>query len=432
MRFVDMLGLARDNLSRARLRTALTATGVAIGTAAVVTLISVGNGAESFFINRAASFGQLTLAEVQPYTAATREAGRAFHALTPATVRAIARLPHVDQVYSALSLPPLRLTMGARSRDLPAAGQSPLTTTLTMVTHLVPGVAEGVLVPDTLARSWHVAPSALLGRAVTLTAGGSVCCSSAAGNSIVVLGPDRHFAARIAGVYQGTSWSSPGGLKVDASTPPLLLTTALGAQIDGRLHNMLGSAYLNRQGYDLVFVHSDDARQSAAIAHSITAMNYQVFARADLLNQVHIVFTVLTAVLGAIGGIALLVAAVGIANTMIMTILERTREIGIMKALGAEPGTVRALFLVETGLVGLLGGVIGLLLAEAASVIGNAGFRIWLRGQGVTDNVGNISSVSPELIAGAVLLAIVVSLLAGALPSRRAVRLQPLDALRFE
>ena len=72
MRLVDMLGLARDNLSRARLRTALTATGVAIGTAAVVPLISVGNGAESFFLNRAASFGQLTLAEVQPYTTATR------------------------------------------------------------------------------------------------------------------------------------------------------------------------------------------------------------------------------------------------------------------------------------------------------------------------------------------------------------------------
>ena len=86
---------------------------------------------------------------------------------------------------------------------------------------------------------------------------------------------------------------------------------------------------------------------------------------------------------------------------MIMTILERTREIGIMKALGAEPGMVRRLFLMETALVGLLGGAIGLVLAALASVAGNAIFRIWLRNAGVTEKVGALFSIPLQLVVGA-------------------------------
>jgi ABC-type lipoprotein release transport system permease subunit len=128
------------------------------------------------------------------------------------------------------------------------------------------------------------------------------------------------------------------------------------------------------------------------------------------------------------------VAAIGIAITRIMTILERTGEIGIVKALGAEPGMVRRLFLVETALVGPLGGAIGLVLAALASVAGNAIFRIWLKNAGVTERIGALVSIPLQLVVGALVLvlAVVVSLLAGAWPSRRAVRLQPLEALRYE
>ena len=117
---------------------------------------------------------------------------------------------------------------------------------------------------------------------------------------------------------------------------------------------------------------------------------------------------------------------------MIMTILERTREIGIMKSLGAEPGMVRRLFLVETALVGLLGGAIGLVLAALAGVAGNAIFRIWLKNAGVTEQIGALFSIPLQRVVGALVLAVVSSVLAGAWPSPRAVRLQPLEALRYE
>jgi len=102
-----------------------------------------------------------------------------------------------------------------------------------------------------------------------------------------------------------------------------------------------------------------------------------------------------------VGGVALLVAAVGIANTMIMTILEHTREIGIMKAPGAEQATVRLLFLTEMGLIGVL-----------AALAGNTILGQWLRSHGA-NQVGSLFLISPVLTGGAVVLALLISLVAG-------------------
>jgi putative ABC transport system permease protein len=439
MRFFDMVGLARDNLSRARLRTALTAMGVAIGTAAVVTLVAVGTGAQAIFVQRAATYGQLTSVLVFPTTPRSRQGGGQFHALTPATQATIAHMAHVSRVGVQLSMPALRLSVDGRSRVLDAEGVSPLRGVPPLDTvDLVAGSTAGtvgtasVLVPASTARALGFSPAALVGRPVTFTAGGSVCCTAGTngssgpagatgGSGMVVVGPDLHFAARVAGVYRDKD-----------SAAPLILTTALGATIDGRLRGMSGATYLNRQGYSILVAVADDARQTSALAGKIGALSYHVVDRSDLLSEVHLVFTILTGGLGAIGGIALLVAAIGIANTMIMTILERTREIGIMKALGAEPSMVRRLFLVETALVGLFGGAVGLVLAALASVAGNAIFRIWLKNAGVTEKIGALFSIPLQLVVGALVLAVVVSLLAGAWPSRRAMRLQPLEALRYE
>jgi putative ABC transport system permease protein len=400
--------------------------------------VAVGTGAQAIFVQRAATYGQLTSVLVFPNTPRSRQGGGQFHALTPATLATIAHMAHVSRVGVQLSMPALRLSVDGRSRVLDAEGLSPLSgvpalDTVDLVAGSTAGTAiDGVLVPASTARALGFSPAGLVGRPVTLTAGGSVCCTASTngssgpagangGSGMVVVGPDRHFAARVAGVYSDKD-----------SGAPLIVTTALGATIDGRLRGMSGATYLNQQGYSILVAIADDARQTLALAGKIGALSYQVRDRSDLLSEVHLVFTILTGGLGAIGGIALLVAAIGIANTMIMTILERTREIGIMKALGAEPGVVRRLFLMETALVGLLGGAIGLVLAALASVAGNAIFRIWLKNAGVTEKVGALFSIPLQLVVGALVLAVVVSLLAGAWPSRRAVRLQPLEALRYE
>jgi putative ABC transport system permease protein len=419
MRFSDNLLLALQNVRRTRLRTALTATGVAIGTAAVVTLLAFGNGVQAIAVGRAASFGAVTTALVFPQPNGTP-------AITPATVAAIRAMAHVKAVQTALTVPTLRLRVGSHVSVVPAQAQSPLGLA-TNLAHGSPALgddADGVLLPLSLARGMAADPLGLVGQAARLTAGSDI------GNgrqAILVAGPDRDFSTRVAGIWDDGA-AGPG----DKATPPIILSGALGATIDATFAGKSVDAYLASSGYSNLTVVTDDARSTADVAASIKKLGFRVVDRADLLGQINLFFNIIKAALGGIGGIALLVAAVGIANTMVMTVMERTREIGIMKALGAEPGSVRAMFLMETGLTGLLGGIAGLLLAAAAGAIGNVAFQRFMQRQNPDVHLPHLFVVTAELMAFGVAIAVAVSLAGGFLPARRAVRLDPLDALRYE
>jgi putative ABC transport system permease protein len=132
-----------------------------------------------------------------------------------------------------------------------------------------------------------------------------------------------------------------------------------------------------------------------------------------------------------IGSMALLVATIGIANTMVMAIYERTREIGILKAMGASSGEIRQMFMIEAGCIGLIGGMLGLLLGWLAGLGLNQLIPIYLRHRQLPMH-GDFFVVSPELAAGTILFATVIGLLAGLLPAQRAAKLDPLQALRHE
>jgi ABC-type antimicrobial peptide transport system permease subunit len=212
----------------------------------------------------------------------------------------------------------------------------------------------------------------------------------------------------------------------------VVVSADLAARIDGALNGQTADQHLSQAGYSGVALVTDDARRTKTIASRVTALGFAARTRADLLKRLDTFFLILQGGLGTIGGIALLVAAVGIANTMITTVLERTREIGIMKALGAEPGTIRLMFLAETALVGLLGGVAGLVLSFAGGAVGQLIFVRVIQSQNPGFNPGSLFLFPIQLLLAGLGLAIGVSLLGGAFPSRRASRLQPLDALRYE
>jgi putative ABC transport system permease protein len=124
------------------------------------------------------------------------------------------------------------------------------------------------------------------------------------------------------------------------------------------------------------------------------------------------------------------VSSLGIINTMVMSILERTREIGIMKAIGGSDRDVRGIFMVEAGTIGLIGGVAGIILGWAVGRLINFGANIYITRQGGTE--GNLFSLPWWLIGGALAFALFVSLIAGSFPARRAARLDPIQALRHE
>jgi len=150
-----------------------------------------------------------------------------------------------------------------------------------------------------------------------------------------------------------------------------------------------------------------------------------------ILDTVNKTMVVLQTMLSSIGGLALLVASIGIANTMIMSVYERTREIGILKAVGASPGDIRLLFMAEASLIGLLGGVAGTIGGWLLGLGLNEGILAYLRWKEIPVT-GTFFVVTGWLVALALVFATVVGLLAGLYPAARAARLDPLEALRYE
>src|SRR4029077_11617703 len=141
-------------------------------------------------------------------------------------------------------------------------------------------------------------------------------------------------------------------------------------------------------------------------------------------------FAVLDLFLGIFGSLALAVASIGIVNTLVMAILERRREIGIMKAIGASDGDVRRLFFAEAGAMGILGGIVGVALGWAIGQVINLGTNVYLKRQSLPPE--HFWSVPWWLVLFAILFSFLVSLAAGLFPAGRAAPLAPPQGLRYE
>jgi hypothetical protein len=185
------------------------------------------------------------------------------------------------------------------------------------------------------------------------------------------------------------------------------------------------------QGYDSLIVQADSAGNAAAVARTIRNTYHLGAADAQsAIKQQLAIFNILGLILGGIGGIALVVAAVGVVNTMIMSILERTREIGVMRAVGARRSTVSRLFTLEAALLGFFGGIVGLLVGYGLILIANPLVNSQLKSNGITSS--NIITMPLWLIVGVIILTTVIGMLAGVYPARRAARLDPVEALHYE
>ena len=180
--------------------------------------------------------------------------------------------------------------------------------------------------------------------------------------------------------------------------------------------------------YQRVQVKVGDLSQVAAVQEQIRAMGFGAFSLGDILNSMEESSRKLQAVLGGIGAVSLLVAAIGIANTMIMSIYERTREIGVMKVIGAQLKDIKFMFLAEAALIGLVGGLLGLIVSYGISSLLNA----TLGKSGIAPSTTGISVIPWELAVGALLFSALVGLISGYSPARRAMRLSALEAIKNE
>ena len=165
------------------------------------------------------------------------------------------------------------------------------------------------------------------------------------------------------------------------------------------------------------------------VQKKLTDMGFQASSNADWMKQSEQQSSMIQAVLGGIGAVSLFVAAIGIANTMMMSIYERTKEIGIIKVLGCDMKVIRNMFLLESGFIGFMGGVVGLAFSEAVSFAINHLLNI---GQSMTGMSGNISRIPLWLAAASLAFAVFIGMAAGFFPALRAMKLSPLAAIRNE
>jgi putative ABC transport system permease protein len=182
--------------------------------------------------------------------------------------------------------------------------------------------------------------------------------------------------------------------------------------------------------YSSLSVRVANPNQVPAVEDAIKKMGFGAFSLVDATRSMRQFFAVLDGFLAIFGSLALAVASIGIVNTLVMAILERRREIGIMKAIGASDADVRGLFFAEAGAMGLVGGAFGVTLGWLIGRLINFGTNIYLERQHFPP--AQIWSVPLWLVLGAIAFSIAVSLLSGLYPAARAARLDPVQALRYE
>jgi ABC-type antimicrobial peptide transport system permease subunit len=230
----------------------------------------------------------------------------------------------------------------------------------------------------------------------------------------------------------GVSELDPDSLRGNARARvflPVKLAQSLHVLQSGGIRDTT-QATSNAPTYSSVSIHVRSPKDVDAIEAAIKKMGFNTFSIIDATRSMRQFFAILDLFLGIFGSLALAVASIGIVNTLVMAILERRREIGIMKALGASDFDIKKIFFAEAGVMGLMGGAVGVAMGWIIGHAINFGTNIYLRRQSFPPE--QIWFVPWWLVAGAIVFAVIVSLVSGLYPATRAARLDPVQALRYE
>jgi len=425
MRLNDIIGTAFTNLSRRKLRTALTILAVVIGATLIGLLVSIGTGLQGFIVGQ---FGQ-TLPQDQITVSSTRTeffsnqrpepteitrteaaVAKPFAAADIAAIRAINGVLRVDYAFNVNARyvkpkdsekiytvePSAVLNYEAKVRPLSAGTYFSDTDTGVCL------IAYNYLP----AFGWEKEAS-VIGKEITITVGKQNAYDR----------QTQDYTFTIVGVIDPT-----------VSNMEVLIPQADGIAMAQYYRNDTAIFTEAQPGFTLK-VQVAEASQIDTVADNIKALGFGTITPLEILDRINSIFSVIQIGLSAFGVIALVVASIGIINTLLMAVHERTREIGIMKAVGATKSNIRWLFTLEGGALGFAGGIIGCGIAfVAGQALNFIGARTFL-----SDFPGfKLSNFDFWLFPAVVALTTAVSLLAGLYPANKAAQLDPVESLRYE
>jgi putative ABC transport system permease protein len=435
MRLLDLLTLILDNLSRRKGRVALTAVGVVIGTAAVVILVSLAIGLQKNATEQLYGIGDLTIIQVYPtygeYGMAT-DGGNASTSTTLITNESMAEFESIPGVIAVIPRDYIQgpavinfnrletyaniIGVGAIDLDLIGvelqAGEDSLARGTAIIGAMIPSSfydphwRPGQEPPD---------PPDLLNQQVKMV----LIKWDQEGNEI-----RKTIQIRIIGILTESRGESDWSIYMSLDD-----VTTYNEWFMGRRINR------NRDGYNQVMVKVDDVSQVLTVTETITSLGYQAYSPQSFVQGINSFFMVLQVIFGGVGAIALLVAAIGIANTMAMAILERTREIGLMKAVGASNRDVLSIFLGEAAGIGFIGGLGGAIFGWAAGQIINVVALAYLAGQaaeqgGLPPTTAVYTPIWLPIFT--IIFATLIGIVSGLYPALRAATMIPVNALKYE
>lgn len=481
MKLLDIIGQAFRNIGRQKLRSALTIFAVTIGATSVTIMLALVTGAQSFFVSQFSANGTLQQIAVSSQTDLTKfddgnHGGNNCDScvkLGDALVTKIKAIPHVMGVarrvdtgsFEAITYNGTKLRLaGIEGYD----ANGVLTNTMLAGRDITDADKEGVItISSDYADKWGFKGkyTDLLNKSVQLTSRGFYSGVGATVTPPPTPEPGHTntppqqqdqtptvLTATVVGITDGSG-------REQTVRAPLPWVNAMNTmqqyqvtEADAKAQEAANRAcqtshtpcpntpprmtlvtqdFLATNGYSSLVAKVDDVQYAADATTAIKKLGVGAADAESMIKQQLQIFNIVGLILGGIGGIALLVAAIGVINTMVMAILERTREIGVLRACGATRATIRRLFTIEAATLGFLGGVTGVLAGWGLSLIANRIINAQLASSSSL-SAHNIIQLPLWLIVAVIGIATLIGLLAGLYPAFRAARLNPIDALRYE
>jgi putative ABC transport system permease protein len=445
----DLTDLALRNLREAILRNALTTLGVAVGVASLVAMLSLGVGLQQLASKRLSQSGLFDTIIVTPknnFRGMGRprrepESDKPSRVLDDGARKEIENLPNVIEVY-----PQVRFFTEVRFNNKPfatvVAGMPDSSRNSGSFDGMQgnffssPTAHEAILQID-FAKDLSDKPPTLIGQELVLryaerqalpAGDSSAATSDASGGGFSVV--PKELGLKIVGVVETEPAQGYGGYGNARLLIPLETASTLRAAQVNDLRDIVRDNAANKTTYPSLSVRVKSPSRVEAAEIAIKNMGFAAFSLLDASKSLRTFFSVFDLLLGIFGSLALAVATLGIVNTLVMAILERRREIGVLKALGAADSDVQQLFFVEAGVMGLFGGIFGVLFGWLLGRALTLGTNLYLQRQNL--NPIELSSVPWWLVLTALAFAVLVSLAAGLYPAARAAKLNPVDALRYE